>query len=321
MAVVAADQSHHQAIKIGNAPSVSSSVFKPHGAHVASVVSQPHAAPQSVNSYGNNEKPVAGVHAPAALPHSVAYAPAPVVHAAPYHPTPVVHAAPYHPAPVVHAAPIVHAAPAAYGAPVVHAAPAAYGAPVKTAYDAPVVHTAPVVEAAYGAPVKTAYDAPVVHDAPVVKAAPAYHAPAPYHEEKETPEPYSYTYGVADDYSKAAFSAAETANADGAVTGEYTVALPDGRTQHVKYTADHYNGFVAEVTYEGVPVYPEAKSYAPAPVKPSYAPAPAKPSYAPAPAPAYAPAPAPAYAPAPAPAYAPAPAPAYVPAPTPAYHA
>ena len=297
MAVVAADQSHHQAIKIGNAPSVSSSVFKPHGAHVASVVSQPHAAPQSVNSYGNNEKPVAGVHAPAALPHSVAYAPAPVVHAAP----------------------IVHAAPAAYGAPVVHAAPTAYGAPVKTAYDAPVVHAAPVIEAAYGAPVKTAYDAPVVHDAPVVKAAPAYHAPAPYHEEKETPEPYSYTYGVADDYSKAAFSAAETANADGAVTGEYTVALPDGRTQHVKYTADHYNGFVAEVTYEGVPVYPEAKSYAPAPVKPSYAPAPAKPSYAPAPAPAYAPAPAPAYAPAPAPAYAPAPAPAYASAPAPAY--
>ena len=40
---------------------------------------------------------------------------------------------------------------------------------------------------------------------------------------------------------------------------------PDGRIQHVKYTADHYNGYVAEVTYEGTPVYPEAKPYAPAP--------------------------------------------------------
>ena len=32
-----------------------------------------------------------------------------------------------------------------------------------------------------------------------------------------------------------------------------------------KYTADHVNGYVAEVTYEGTPVYPEAKPYAPAP--------------------------------------------------------
>ena len=39
--------------------------------------------------------------------------------------------------------------------------------------------------------------------------------------------------------------------------------LPDGRIQHVKYTADHYNGYVAEVTYEGTPVYPEAKPYHP----------------------------------------------------------
>ena len=51
----------------------------------------------------------------------------------------------------------------------------------------------------------------------------------------------------------------------GNMRGEYSVALPDGRIQHVKYTADHYNGYVAEVTYEGTPVYPEAKPYAPAP--------------------------------------------------------
>ena len=40
------------------------------------------------------------------------------------------------------------------------------------------------------------------------------------------------------------------------------------------YTADHYNGYVADVKYEGVPVYPEAKPYHPAPA-PAYKPAPA----------------------------------------------
>ena len=111
--------------------------------------------------------------------------------------------------------------------------------------------------------------APIVHHAPVVHAAPAY-APAPaYVEPVGKDEPYSYQYGVADDYSKANFNAAETADGAGVVTGSYDVALPDGRTQHVKYTSDHINGYVAEVTYEGVPVYPEAKPYVPAPA-PAY---------------------------------------------------
>merc|ERR1712154_610710 len=92
---------------------------------------------------------------------------------------------------------------------------------------APVVHHAPVVHAA-----------PVVHHAPVVHAAPAYHAAEPAYAD----EPYTYQYGVADDYSKANFNAAETDDA----------ALPDGRTQHVKYTSDNYNGYVADVTYDGV---------------------------------------------------------------------
>ena len=103
---------------------------------------------------------------------------------------------------------------------------------------------------------------------------PAYGAPAPYHAPAhpvaydESPKPYAFQYGVADTYSGAQFSAQE--NADGkAVTGSYQVALPDGRIQTVTYTADHYNGYVADVKYEGTPVYPEAKPYHPAP-KPGY---------------------------------------------------
>ena len=111
--------------------------------------------------------------------------------------------------------------------------------------------------------------------APYHAPAPAY-APAPYKE--EAPKPYAFQYGVADDYSGANFNAQETADGK-AVSGSYQVALPDGRIQTVTYTADHYNGYVADVKYEGTPVYPkyEPKPYHPAP-KPAYHPAP-KPAY------------------------------------------
>merc|ERR1719211_427329 len=107
------DQSHHQVIKLGNAPSVSHSVHKAHGAHAATVASQPHAAPQSVHAYHNSDKYSAAVHAPAAKP-------APYTPANPGHGHHVVHhAAPYHaPAPAYHKpAPVYHAAPAYHPAP------------------------------------------------------------------------------------------------------------------------------------------------------------------------------------------------------------
>merc|ERR1712150_351795 len=153
---------------------------------------------------------------------------------------------------------------------------------VQPAYGAnrPVVggayHAAPLVHAVHAAP---AYHAPVDHAAPVVHAAPAYHAPvvhhAPaYHAEPaypDEPSPYTYTYAVADDYSNAAFNAAETGDGNGNASGSYSVALPDGRTQHVNYKADGYEGYVADVTYEGTAVYPDAPApYHAAPV-PAYA--------------------------------------------------
>merc|ERR1712106_990168 len=87
--------------------------------------------------------------------------------------------------------------------------------------------------------------------------APAY-APAPYKTpvEKLAPQPFAYEYGVADDYSKVSFKKAETQDAEGKVAGSFTIALPDGRIQTTTYTADHYNGFIAEVTYEGTAQYP-----------------------------------------------------------------
>merc|ERR1712083_154464 len=105
------------------------------------------------------------------------------------------------------------------------------------------------------------------HAAPVYHAAPAYHAPA-YPDEVS---PYTYTYAVADDYSNARFNAAETSDGAGNAEGSYSVALPDGRTQHVAYKADGYAGYVADVTYEGTAVYPDAPApYKAAPV-PAYA--------------------------------------------------
>merc|ERR1711892_1174811 len=112
------------------------------------------------------------------------------------------------------------------------------------AVHAPVYHASPVVHAA------PAYHAPVFHAAPLVQAAPVAYP--------DEPSPYTYTYGVADDYSKATFNAAETGDGAGNAEGSYTVALPDGRIQHVNYKADGYEGYVAEVTYEGTAAYPEA---------------------------------------------------------------
>merc|ERR1712130_862157 len=117
--------------------------------------------------------------------------------------------------------------------------------------------------------------------------APAYHKPAPYVPEKLPPQPFAYEYRVADDYSKANFKKSETQDANGVVSGSFVIAPPDGRIQTTTYTADHTNGFVADVTYEGTPVYPpepkEGYGHAPAYKAPV-------PAYAPKPAPAYAPA-------------------------------
>ena len=115
--------------------------------------------------------------------------------------------------------------------------------------------------------------ASVYAPAPVAYApAPVAYKPAPAYKAETYPDeisPYTYTYAVADDYSKANFNAEEASDGASNVQGSYSVALPDGRIQHVKYSSNGYDGYVADVTYEGTAVYPEAKPYAPAPA-PAY---------------------------------------------------
>merc|ERR1711972_893478 len=93
-----------------------------------------------------------------------------------------------------------------------------------------------------------------VHAAPVVHA--VAHA-APLDDLAEV-SPYTYNYGVADDYSKAAFSQTESNDGTGVVEGSYHVNLPDGRVQTVTYHANDIDGYVAEVSYAGEAQYPEA---------------------------------------------------------------
>ncbi|XP_066966779.1 cuticle protein 7-like [Macrobrachium rosenbergii] len=120
----------------------------------------------------------------------------------------------------------------------------------------------------YSAPSRPLSYAP---PAPAYKAPePSYSAPAPsykapsYEEKHEEGMPFDFSFEVQDEYQGLDF--AHDSDSDGkVVNGEYHVLLPDGRTQIVKYTADHYNGYQADVKYEGEAKYPETKPYKPAP--------------------------------------------------------
>ncbi|KAB1724371.1 chitin-binding domain-containing protein, partial [Klebsiella pneumoniae] len=153
----------------------------------------------------------------------------------------------------------------------------------------------------------------------IAAAAPQYPKPAypeykpeykPAYKAEYAPAPYNFAWAVKDDYTYNDYKHEESSDDKGYVKGSYQTLLPDGRVQTVTYTADDYNGYVADVQYSGDAKYDYKPAYKPAYPAPAYkAPAYPAPAY---PAPAYkAPAyPAPAYkAPAyPAPAY---PAPAY----------
>merc|ERR1719312_2027847 len=74
--------------------------------------------------------------------------------------------------------------------------------------------------------------------------------------------PYTYNYGVADEYSGAAFSQSESNDGTGVVEGSYQVNLPDGRIQTVNYHANDIDGYIAEVSYSGATIAPVAHAVA-----------------------------------------------------------
>ncbi|KAK8731369.1 hypothetical protein OTU49_007570 [Cherax quadricarinatus] len=97
------------------------------------------------------------------------------------------------------------------------------------------------------------------------RASNSYIQPQTY---KEEPKPYAFTYGVQDDYAGTNFGQNEQSDGN-TVRGSYTVQLPDGRKQTVKYEADHYKGFVADVQYYGQAQYPHQYG-APVTYRPQY---------------------------------------------------
>ncbi|MCL4139767.1 UNVERIFIED_CONTAM: hypothetical protein GTU68_042541 [Idotea baltica] len=72
---------------------------------------------------------------------------------------------------------------------------------------------------------------------------------------KLPPKPYSFSYGVSDQYEGTDFERKEESDGN-VVLGSYSVQLPDGRKQTVTYEADHHNGFKADVSYHGEAHYP-----------------------------------------------------------------
>ena len=82
-----------------------------------------------------------------------------------------------------------------------------------------------------------------------------------YHEQ---PDPFKFEYGVHDDKYYTDFSEHRSGDEYGNMVGEYQVALPDGRIQYVKYTADgNYGGTVMEVSYKGEARHPDIVHHSP----------------------------------------------------------
>ncbi|XP_037078399.1 uncharacterized protein LOC119099365 [Pollicipes pollicipes] len=78
-------------------------------------------------------------------------------------------------------------------------------------------------------------------------------------EEDSDHTPYQFSYSIDDEDT--VFSQSEEGDDEGDVTGEYSVNLPDGRVQTVRYFGDNEDGYTAEVSYEGEAQYPEDQSY------------------------------------------------------------
>merc|ERR1712025_774045 len=136
------------------------------------------------------------------------------------------------------------ATPVFSSSPIVRASPIVQSAPILRS--SPIVQSTPIVQSS-----------PIIHSSPIVQAAPLLRAAPALADPQAEVSPFTYNYAVNDDYSGSAFTASESDDGLGARSGSYSVALPDGRTQTVTYTTDDVNGYVADVSYDGAPSYPE----------------------------------------------------------------
>ncbi|XP_064122571.1 pro-resilin-like [Macrobrachium nipponense] len=74
-------------------------------------------------------------------------------------------------------------------------------------------------------------------------------------DESFEPARYNFQFGVHDDSTSASFEHQEDRNVD-KTQGSYSVQLPDGRLQTVRYFVNGGSGYVAEVSYQGEARYP-----------------------------------------------------------------
>ncbi|KAG7166335.1 Pro-resilin-like 18 [Homarus americanus] len=92
----------------------------------------------------------------------------------------------------------------------------------------------------------------------------SYSAPR-YSSEESGPAQYNFQWAVNDAPSGNDFGHQENRDNDN-TQGSYTVQLPDGRLQTVKYYVDGDSGYIADVGYQGDARYPdsdEVRSYTP----------------------------------------------------------
>ncbi|XP_017768723.1 PREDICTED: adult-specific cuticular protein ACP-20-like [Nicrophorus vespilloides] len=97
------------------------------------------------------------------------------------------------------------------------------------------------------------------HQGSHVHSAPAVLLNQQQHHEEVYPDAhpkYEFKYGVEDHHTGDQKSQMEVRDGD-VVKGEYSVVQPDGTIRKVQYSADHHNGFNAEVSYSGHATYPQ----------------------------------------------------------------
>ncbi|KAK4880703.1 hypothetical protein RN001_008849 [Aquatica leii] len=77
-----------------------------------------------------------------------------------------------------------------------------------------------------------------------------------HHVDYYTHPKYDFKYGISDEHTHDHHSQHESRDGD-KVHGEYSLHEADGTIRTVKYTADHKNGFNAEVIRKGHAAHPE----------------------------------------------------------------